>query len=583
MRISLLEAGLDEATRIVDVDWGQLALHITSKNWSPQTFFQDNTGRMARLNDNFQSTDFMVLDIDDGMTIEEAKIAFKEYACVLAPTKSHQKEKTTPSGKVKPACDRYRIIIPLERTVTDKVEFKATWFAAKDIWPFMDDACKDFARFYFPSTGILAAWLGRSFPVSNELPEHLDEYNQAGKLMSINTSGPKGELYISTKNFLAMGAPAGQWHHKFISAAMNMKGCGYSFEEAKTLLTKATIGYAGQLDDTDITQLKDVYEKRSVQDQTGYQPVGENTMANIPQQTYQQPARPAAQVKVDKSKLSSSTIKSALRKDRENRKIAKSREMPFICDAFDDTYSLTSGFVLVGGQSGKGKSTSVSNIIYGLLKSLNGRKIRVISNEESTEDVLTRVACLMFELNWADYRAENLSQETDDKVFALAEQLAEVIEVFSLTDESGMDFSYMEDLQLVLEDTGECIDQYAAVLFDYWQTTTQSKNNPQLSSVDVSKQLGLYCKEFAGSIPVPFIAFTQLKTKDQARDIKDRIENDRTLYNHAQDVVEIDADIENKRTTFTFHKHRWGMEQGAKVTTQWRAGKYETIVEEEVG
>lgn len=576
MRISLLEAGLDEATRVVDVDWNQLVEHITSKNWSPQVFSEDETGKMPRKNDFFLSTDWMVLDIDEGMTIEEAKVAFKDYACVLAPTKSHQIEKVTPSGKVKPACDRYRIVIPLERTITDTLEFKATWFAAKDIWPFMDDACKDFARFYFPSTGILAAWPGRSFPVSNELPEHLIEMSQSSKVEQINTDGPRGELYISTKNFLSMGAPQGQWHHKFISAAMNIKGCGYTMEEAKTLLTKATIGYGNQLDQTDLDQLKDVYENRQVQDQTGYQPVG-NNLANIPQAQIAQPTKPQLEIKIDKSKLSGATIKNSLRKDRDNRKIAKSREMPFICDAFESAYSLTSGFVLIGGQSGKGKSTAVSNIVYGLMKHLKGRKIRVISNEESTEDVLTRIACLMFELNWVDYRAENLAKETEEKVFDLAERLADVIEVFSLTDTSGLNFSYMEDLIAILKDTGENINDYGAILFDYWQTTTQSRANPSKTSVEVSKELGLHCKEFAGSIPVPFIAFTQLKTRDQAKDMKDRIENDRTLYNHAQDVIEIDADIENKKTTFTFHKHRWGMEQGIKVTTTWRAGKYEKI------
>lgn len=59
-------------------------------------------------NDNYLSEqNIIILDIDDGITIEEAKGLFKHVVYVIATTKSHQIEKSD-----KPACDRFRLVLP---------------------------------------------------------------------------------------------------------------------------------------------------------------------------------------------------------------------------------------------------------------------------------------------------------------------------------------------------------------------------------------------------------------------------------------------------------------------------------------
>jgi len=56
-----------------------------------------------------EGQNMIAFDIDDGMTIEEAKETLQDYTYILYTTKSHQKEK---NGIV---CDRFRIVMPTEK------------------------------------------------------------------------------------------------------------------------------------------------------------------------------------------------------------------------------------------------------------------------------------------------------------------------------------------------------------------------------------------------------------------------------------------------------------------------------------
>ena len=54
---------------------------------------------------NNENQDLIILDIDDNLSIEDAKYIFKNYKTFICTTKSHQKDK---HGKV---CDRFRVIL----------------------------------------------------------------------------------------------------------------------------------------------------------------------------------------------------------------------------------------------------------------------------------------------------------------------------------------------------------------------------------------------------------------------------------------------------------------------------------------
>src|SRR5690554_3653296 len=63
----------------------------------------------TRKQDNFKSCDIAVLDIDEGLTIDEAEQIISEanFTCLCLPTTSHTEEH-----------HRFRLLFPLSRTVT---------------------------------------------------------------------------------------------------------------------------------------------------------------------------------------------------------------------------------------------------------------------------------------------------------------------------------------------------------------------------------------------------------------------------------------------------------------------------------
>lgn len=110
-------------------------------NYSAGTFLNN-----YRNKDNYENyQDLMIFDIDDGKTIIEAKKLFEPYSYILATTKSHQVNK---NGLI---CDRYRIILPLEKCMTvTSIEYGEIMTEIMKDYDFIDKACKDSSRFYYP-------------------------------------------------------------------------------------------------------------------------------------------------------------------------------------------------------------------------------------------------------------------------------------------------------------------------------------------------------------------------------------------------------------------------------------------------
>ena len=102
----------------------------------------------VRKSEYFRKAWLLILDFDDGLTIEEVKKIFKPYFGYIATTKSHRKSEK--NGKPIESRDRFRLILFLEKPIENPEEFKIvmtnliTEFGA-------DQACKDLARFYFPN------------------------------------------------------------------------------------------------------------------------------------------------------------------------------------------------------------------------------------------------------------------------------------------------------------------------------------------------------------------------------------------------------------------------------------------------
>lgn len=229
-----------------NLTFDEVKLFITENDWSPAQFKEN-----YRLKSNFQSACIIGLDIDDGAglainrcpTIEEAIVLFKNYKHIIAPTRSHRKDK---HGTIR---DRYRVLLFLEETVTDSKLYETIVMSLMGSFPFVDINCKDSSRFFYKSSEIASA-------------------SENGIKISITVSSPvklaskkKYTIQNSFSSFIENGAPPGDWNNSLLKASMNAKQLGLSIQEAIDDFSSMKNPYfAGVLDEKDLATINSAYK-----------------------------------------------------------------------------------------------------------------------------------------------------------------------------------------------------------------------------------------------------------------------------------------------------------------------------------
>lgn len=206
-----------------------------------------------RKNENFKGSEFIGLDFDNGMSIETALETFKEYTHIIGTTKSHQKEK---SGVI---ADRFRVILKLDKEITNYQDYKATATALLTKYPQADVKCSDAARMFYPCVEILSSnFNGLSIPIF---------YHVAKEVLKTTVSPTvKGTLARSTVDFIAFGAPSSEDKNKIsngrlFKAAVDCFEQGYNQQETVALLVSATKNYGGELSDGDLKTIGSAFNR----------------------------------------------------------------------------------------------------------------------------------------------------------------------------------------------------------------------------------------------------------------------------------------------------------------------------------
>lgn len=119
----------------------------------------------VRLKKNFRLAEWLGLDIDDGMKLNEALEIFESYLHVIGTTRSHQKEKKGVT------CDRFRIFLKLSERCTNRNDLELTaskWIKSHGA----DRSCVDAARMFMPCKEIISVkFHGKTVPVEDSI-EH---------------------------------------------------------------------------------------------------------------------------------------------------------------------------------------------------------------------------------------------------------------------------------------------------------------------------------------------------------------------------------------------------------------------------
>lgn len=258
-----------------------------------------------------------------------------------------------------------------------------------------------------------------------------------------------------------------------------------------------------------------------------------------------------------------------------------SQRITLINDALSATIPFTrENLYLFCAYTGSGKSTVAANITYPLW--LQQKKTLVISNEESKQDILFRIACLHLGLSFNDYKKGMMPNEDMMKVVGLFPEISNYVKVLDVTYQDGIT-TKIEGIKKALEAVKK-EDSYSCVLIDYFQLVKYSIKDSKKTAYENLNDLRVWLGQYIKGSTMPVVLFAQLYSvskKGGAKDIDTRIKDCSAIVEPATVIIEIVPNYDNQTSEFIIHKDRFG-KQGNKVVCGFDKGRYVMISEDEI-
>lgn len=258
-----------------------------------------------------------------------------------------------------------------------------------------------------------------------------------------------------------------------------------------------------------------------------------------------------------------------------------SEKIVFINDAMSASIPFTKeNLYLMCAMSGSGKSTVAANITFPLWKM--GKKVLVISNEESEQDVLFRIGCLDTGLNFNDYKKGKMDRADQLRVMALFPEISKYVKVLDISWREGLT-TKVEGIKAALESVKKQPD-YSCVLIDYFQLIKYSLKDPKKTSYDNLNDLRIWLGQYIKSSTMPIVLFAQLYSmgkKGGAKDIDARIKDCSAIVEPATVIIEVVPNHDAKTSDFIIVKDRFGL-QGNKISCGFENGRFISLSDDEI-
>ena len=293
---------------------------------------------------------------------------------------------------------------------------------------------------------------------------------------------------------------------------------------------------------------------------------------------------PAAEVDITLDSIESFGDKASMREmitDIGKYKKMLAERITFINDAMSATIPFTrENLYLMCAYTGSGKSTVAANISHPLWK--QGKKTLVISNEESKQDIMFRIACLDLGLNFNDYKKGNMPNEDIMKVVGLFPQISDFVKILDVTYQDGIT-TKIEGIKKALEAVKK-EDSYSCVMIDYFQLIKYSIKDSKKTAYENLNDLRVWLGQYIKGSTMPVVLFAQLYSvskKGGAKDIDTRIKDCSAIVEPATVIIEIIPNYEDQTSSFVIHKDRFG-KAGSKIVCGFDRGRYTVINDDEL-
>jgi hypothetical protein len=238
--------------------------------------------------------------------------------------------------------------------------------------------------------------------------------------------------------------------------------------------------------------------------------------------------------------------------------------------------------ILIGAQTGFGKSTAVANIAFRVKDEVNPdtkkrRRCLILTNEEKSEDVYNRITSLAMGWSYTDH-----STFTEEQIVAYRNAIPAwakdgLITVIDNTHggSHGVTTS-LEGIEAVFESLIRNKEWYDVIIIDYYQNIIQSKKDPTINQYVAQEQLARMLDRYKNIYPAPIILMAQMKPQDREERTpwQERVKGSKAISDSATFIVEMAADFQNLATNWTVWKSRFTQSVGKAFKTGWDKGKY---------
>lgn len=225
---------------------GKLAIAYVMQRyiWSPIVW---KDGLRKRV--NFLHADYCALDFDSPeIAMQDVIRMFVDVPHIIGPTRNHRKPK-----KNQVACDRFRVLLPFERRITDLDEYEYNMGLYIKKYG-SDESCNDGARIYWQCQSIAS--------IITEGPESLDVFKcppkdkfakhraHQARLNSIGIMSTFAQKWLSTV------IPSGQRNNICFALGCDLARAGLTYEDALSRVLMSPTYKDMVLDDALITEIR---------------------------------------------------------------------------------------------------------------------------------------------------------------------------------------------------------------------------------------------------------------------------------------------------------------------------------------
>lgn len=229
--------------------------------------------------------------------------------------------------------------------------------------------------------------------------------------------------------------------------------------------------------------------------------------------------------------------------------------------------------IFMAAKTGSGKTTIVSNVCYHTV--LQGGKVLVITNEEVPGDFYSRIACLF--KGWAYKNHDEMPPEYSQQITKMIKVLGKRITVIDDNYNGLKNLSTsIQGLERILERVRSKVDgEFDCVLIDYYQGFYKDLENPHAAKWEVQEKTAEILYQYKDLLNCPIVLLGQLKDSHEDNvPFKERIEGRKSVLNKATCAIEVIAEPENMRTSFTIRKARYSGTLGETIYSGFDRGKY---------